>query len=360
MPPKVDQTKRKAITENKAITEITTVGYNIRSSSQDLTVLARKEAERNSITHPTPKRDTTQEVYTESCMDFIKRKFCCGDQGSENEASDNESVQPRSRVVLGKKQSTDTSKPVEEVPLQVLKTERLRNAQENIWKGLLDEQEVAHLMKTDKVISEEPTSGGTTDPIKLTLKSGIVGVFKSVSKDNSLSSHKFEISSYQLDRALGLGMVPLTVLRTYKGKDGSFQLWVNNLVHRDVSHLPDDTRLFDMMIANADRANAKSDAVNYGFLSSNHNQPVLFDNASAFIQIYEPLPYECKAVAALKPSAGFLEKARGLDMAMLDQVKYLDSRQKMRLLDRRNKLIKAIDQGLPSDYKHTSEDAWLE
>jgi hypothetical protein len=41
-------------------------------------------------------------------------------------------------------------------------------------------------------------------------------------------SWKTEIAAYELDKLLGLGMVPATVERTYSGKKGSLQFWVDS------------------------------------------------------------------------------------------------------------------------------------
>lgn len=60
-----------------------------------------------------------------------------------------------------------------------VKAEGLKDAQIYIWRKLLDEEEVANLMKTGKVIKPpEILPGGCTEPEKVTFDSGIVGVFK--------------------------------------------------------------------------------------------------------------------------------------------------------------------------------------
>ena len=52
----------------------------------------------------------------------------------------------------------------------------LPDAQINIWKGYLEEKDIAHLMKVDTVKSSEILERGTTSPFKITLESGIIGV----------------------------------------------------------------------------------------------------------------------------------------------------------------------------------------
>jgi hypothetical protein len=41
-------------------------------------------------------------------------------------------------------------------------------------------------------------------------------------------SWKTEIAAYELDKMLGLGMVPATVERSYSGKKGSLQFWIES------------------------------------------------------------------------------------------------------------------------------------
>ncbi len=78
-------------------------------------------------------------------------------------------------------------------------------------------------------------------------------------------SYKSEIAAYILDKMLGLGMVPPTVERKYKGEEGSAQLWVENcqlLKAVDTSKAPNPAawnrqvyrqRVWDNLIGNIDR-----------------------------------------------------------------------------------------------------------
>ena len=80
-------------------------------------------------------------------------------------------------------------------------------------------------------------------------------------------SWRTEIAAYEIDRMIGLGMVPATVERTHRGETGSLQWWVESEMpeaeRRKRNLLPPDTdawnrenlkmRLFDGLIYNADR-----------------------------------------------------------------------------------------------------------
>jgi hypothetical protein len=80
-------------------------------------------------------------------------------------------------------------------------------------------------------------------------------------------SWKTEIAAYEIDRTIGLGMVPATVERTIRGKKGSLQWWVESMmpeaerIKQSVRPPDMDTwnkavykmRLFDKLIYNVDR-----------------------------------------------------------------------------------------------------------
>jgi hypothetical protein len=78
-------------------------------------------------------------------------------------------------------------------------------------------------------------------------------------------SYRAEIAAYELDKLLGLGMVPPTVERRLRNDTGSLQLWVEDvkwLKERDTRTIPDSTawnrqvyrhRVWDNLIANIDR-----------------------------------------------------------------------------------------------------------
>jgi hypothetical protein len=124
---------------------------------------------------------------------------------------------------------------------------------------------------------------GITAPKKVTLVLNgetRYGVFKTVDEYKALmkfddgrvdmnfqDSWKSEIAAYEIDKIIGLEMVPATVERTYKGAKGSLQFWVDSIMS-EAEHLkrkaqspnPDafnelmfKTRLFDQLVYNTDR-----------------------------------------------------------------------------------------------------------
>ena len=102
---------------------------------------------------------------------------------------------------------------------------------------------VEEFLKKAKITSMKDISEGVTLPKKATLELDGVkhyGVFKTIddyAKAKQLDrgiefefqdSWKTEVAAYEMDKLLGLGMVPATVERIYDGKHGSLQLWVDS------------------------------------------------------------------------------------------------------------------------------------
>jgi len=91
-------------------------------------------------------------------------------------------------------------------------------------------------LQTAKVVNQEQLSGAlaVTNPWILTLeKDGVQrkAVWKNVIGERVggfKETWKGEIAAYRLSRHLGLGMVPPTVEREFKGDRGSCQLWVDS------------------------------------------------------------------------------------------------------------------------------------
>jgi hypothetical protein len=124
---------------------------------------------------------------------------------------------------------------------------------------------------------------GVTLPKKATLEmNGVTGyaVFKTIDEkpDHPVTpggdlepefqdSWRTEVAAYELDKLIGLGMVPATVERTYENTTGSLQLWVDSKMDEETRvkqkiHPPDQAdwdkevanlHLWDNLIYNTDR-----------------------------------------------------------------------------------------------------------
>ncbi len=131
-------------------------------------------------------------------------------------------------------------------------------------------------LKTAEIVKQEQITGrqAVTSPWELTLsKDGIT--HKALWKNargrmaGFIEGWQYEISAYLLDKALGLGLVPPTVEREFKGEPGSCQFWVDDtmtLKYRDDNKIKMPSyrvfnwnrmtylqRLWDNLIDNEDR-----------------------------------------------------------------------------------------------------------
>lgn len=144
-------------------------------------------------------------------------------------------------------------------------------------------EEVENFLRTAKIVGSRGTSRGITNPDRLTLDDGRVrhdAIFKSIderklgvtklersSEFDFKDSWKFEVAAYEIDKLLGLNMVPVTVEREYRGSRGSLQYWVDGCMlekeRLDKKLMPPDpvrwtwqihkVRVFDKLIYNIDR-----------------------------------------------------------------------------------------------------------
>jgi hypothetical protein len=129
-------------------------------------------------------------------------------------------------------------------------------------------------LKKAKIVDAVGLGEGVTKPRKMTLRRGDLehfGVWKSPSGPGAGLTDKWEceVAAYHLDKLLGLGMVPPTVERGYRGRKGSLQLWITlgaselDRTREDIPYPPDKMRhiermqylqrAFDSLIANSDR-----------------------------------------------------------------------------------------------------------
>lgn len=150
------------------------------------------------------------------------------------------------------------------------------------------EDELLDFLRHAPVVERRELPQGLTRPHKLTLAAGDVrlhavfrrldqrfqGTIEALSQRAVRDSYRSEVAAYELDRLLGLGRVPPTVLRTVDGEDGAVQLWIEGAVTRAArvqamrkGTAPPDRglhwvrqratmRLFDVLIHNVDRHHA--------------------------------------------------------------------------------------------------------
>jgi hypothetical protein len=154
---------------------------------------------------------------------------------------------------------------------------------ENLYAPFGSYQEAEDALRSADIVKAKELGTGVTHPLKFYLQRNNVefkAVFKSVNdrhigitrlqknaEVDFKDSWMFEIAAYELDKLLGLNMVPPTVERAYKGQKGSIQLWVENAMtekeRKEKQLEPPDVnywnrqifqvRLFDNLIYNIDR-----------------------------------------------------------------------------------------------------------
>jgi hypothetical protein len=143
--------------------------------------------------------------------------------------------------------------------------------------------ELEEFLRQANIVEAKGISIGITAPKKLKMEWNgetkyavykSIDEYKSVMKfddgrvdSNFQDSWKSEIAAYEIDKIIGLGMVPATVERTYKGTKGSVQFWVDSMMS-ETDHLKNKTptpnpeswnqqmfktRLFDNIVYNTDR-----------------------------------------------------------------------------------------------------------
>ena len=155
-------------------------------------------------------------------------------------------------------------------------------------------------------------------------------------------AHNSEIAAYELDRVLGLDMVPPTVERRVGSDLGSIQLWVEGCrVIKDVdqSACPNPTewakqvlrqKVFDNLIANIDR-NAGN------ILVDSEWNLILIDHSRAFAS--DRMPFEKQTT---RVDRAFFEKLKGLDEAsVMKRVRpwLMSDGQARDILKRRDKIV---------------------
>jgi hypothetical protein len=129
-------------------------------------------------------------------------------------------------------------------------------------------------LRTAEIIGSKDIGEGVTNPCKLDMKKGdeeYSGCWKNPKgmQGGFLEGWQYEIAAYEMDKLLGLHMIPPTVVREFNGKHGSLQYWITSEMSdlermQQGIKIPKDkleswsrqkylTRAFDCLIANEDR-----------------------------------------------------------------------------------------------------------
>jgi hypothetical protein len=216
----------------------------------------------------------------------------------------------------------------------------------NVWQG--HAAEIEAFLKTAKVDKVVDLSIGVTRPRRAYLEPG--GAAKSFAwkplqpgvQSGYFESYKSEVAAYELDKLLGLNMVPVVVERTVKSDTGAAVLWLEGVRSWEtVLPLPKPPtwgrelarmKMFDDLISNSDR--------NKGNLLVDDDWHLyLIDHSRAFVA--DPrLPQELQTI-----DRALWQRMLALDEATLARTlgTWLDSRQRNAMLRRRDAMKKKID-----------------
>ena len=233
-------------------------------------------------------------------------------------------------------------------------------AEAQVNSQIIQGSELENFLLKAEFVEAKTLSVGITGPkkVKLVLDGETrYGVWKTVDEYKSLmkfdggrvdvdfqDSWKSEIAAYEIDKIIGLNMVPATVERTYKGEKGSLQFWVDSLMteaeHQKTKAKPANpilfnelmykTRLFDNMVYNTDR--------NLGnLLITKDWELVLIDHSRAF----RPQSMLKSPKDLVRFSRSMLEGISKLTLENLTAKagKYLPEPQIQGLLKRRNEIL---------------------
>ena len=175
--------------------------------------------------------------------------------------------------------------------------------------GQMSRAEKETFLKKSRVISMEEVGEGVSNPWKVKLERDGVqmkAIYKSIdmrmemtfphgseTADEYVDSYKSEIAAYELDKLIGIDILPVIVERKVKGKKGSLREWVEDVMPRyghgnrppSVNRLSDwlhTVWLFDYLIYNTDRGT-------HNIMIATDWSPVVIDNSIAFNTFQKPI-----------------------------------------------------------------------
>lgn len=236
-------------------------------------------------------------------------------------------------------------------------------------------------LRTAPIVRSEPVGEGVTAPMKLTFrKDGVEakGVWKSVDTivDGDPDHWHGEIAAYELDKRLGLNMVPPAVELVFKGRRGAVSLWAESRasllkVVEEGLPVPDEaagridaakylTRAWDSLIANNDRTQQN-------VLYTADWRTILIDHSRAFLSDRahrRRLIYGANGIKTMDDGSGgrrpalfrrlprgFVERLRLLDLAAVREAagSWLSEAEMQAVVERAGLLLAEIEAAVRRD-----------
>ncbi len=229
---------------------------------------------------------------------------------------------------------------------------------------VLTREQKEEFLRTAQIGKIRNISTGITHPRKATLTDGTLThkahiqtvdisriAFQTIhgTELNFTDSYKYNIAAYRLDKLLGLGMVPVSVERRFKGESSAFTWWIDGVLmsererYTQKIEVPDVelwnrqmycVRVFDQLIYNTDR--------NLGNLLITKEWKLwMIDHTRAF-RLHRKLKIEKNLVRC---DRHLLAALRALDSETLEAElrPYLKKTQIKALLARRDRIVEFFD-----------------
>lgn len=233
---------------------------------------------------------------------------------------------------------------------------------------LQDRENWEDFLRTAEVVDSRQMSGAqaVTSPWVLTLRKGDVthrGLWKNAQgrMGGFWEGWTYEIAAYLLDKHLGLGMVPPTVERRFRGDRGSCQYWVDDCIslrERQEKRIKMPLaktlgwnratylqRFFDNLIANEDRhTNQILITPDWRLILIDHSRSFRTSGKFTKSLLYSARSPEGPKLMSELPRA-VIEKVRALDHAAIEAVvgEYLTGAEIEAVLVRRDLILQEID-----------------
>ncbi|HEU5467834.1 MAG TPA: metallophosphoesterase [Steroidobacteraceae bacterium] len=224
----------------------------------------------------------------------------------------------------------------------------------------LDDDALAAWLGAAEIVGGENLPTGITQPRRITLrKDGVElrAVAKQLSTDfgaghgtqslNEGDRFEYDVAAYQLDRLLGLDMVPVTIARKVDGRMSAVQFWVEGSINArqmlEAKLAPDGwcpvepqynlMNVFDVLVHNTDRTQEN-------LLLTRDWHVVLIDHSRAFTLKQGPPRLLYQKPIELSPA--FEARLAALDAASLERAlgPWLHKRQVAAILKRRDRLVR--------------------
>lgn len=227
-------------------------------------------------------------------------------------------------------------------------------------------------LKTAEIVRAEEVGEGVTKPLAVYLKQGETEqkcCWKNPRglKFGFLEGWQYEIAAYELDKLIGLNMIPPTIEREYRGKHGALSLWAESqyslLKMQELgigapaearAHVDDMkylARAWDCLIANEDRTQQN-------VLYTADWRMIIFDHSRAFRssrEFTERLMFGkngLKMTAAGEPllfrrlPRWFVEKVKALDFQAIKEAvgPYLTDKEIEAILKRKALLLAEVEE----------------